>query len=210
MAVTREEVLGRIGRRPAGKDGSAIMERLGRGRDLRHRMTWPGGTMELELQVLTRGETASALAAALVACAARGISESATSPRSIEARVDEELTQILAIAIREPETHERVFKSADELAAVATDDELVTLFGAYSDHRHAVDPDPEEMPAEDFAALEDAIKKKDERLLSDIVFGMPRPWLRTSALRLATSLMGSSTSTSGSSASPSPPPAPVE
>lgn len=188
--------------------GAALLERLGRGRDLRKRVTWPGGTLELDLQVLSRGETADALSAAVSACTARGIDQASTSVRAVEARTDEEITQILARAIRDAETGRPLFASAEELASIATDDELVALFNAYADHRHDVDPDLGEMPEEEFRALEDALKKKDETRFNSIVSTMPRAWLRTSVFRLVTSQTDRSSSTSDSSppALPSDPP----
>lgn len=197
--------------RAAGKNGAAaadLVARLARGRDLRAITTWPGGGLALELQILTRAETADAHAAALAACAARGITETANTPRAIEARADEEMTQILARAIRDPATHAPLFASAEELASVATDDELVALFNSYADHRHAVDPEPAELSEEVVAEIDAALGKADGTRLSAIVSSMPRHWLRSTALRLATSLRSSSTSTSGSSTSqPNDPPA---
>lgn len=202
--MKREDLFKRVAERPPTKPAAELLERIGRGRDLRHRTTWPGGSLELELQVLTRGETAAAHAAAFSACAARGLDHKDMSARAVEARVDEEMVQILAAAIRDPATHERLFRTADELSGVATDDELVALFNAYADHRHSVDPDPELMPESEFAAFEDALKKKDVNRLSAIVSGMPRHWLRSSVLRLATSPTPSSTSIFDSQPSPAP------
>lgn len=204
-----QDRLGRMTAKPAAAprvDGTALLERLARGRDLRQRMAWPGGQLEIELQVLTRAETAAAHAAAIKALEARGIDPKSNTPRAVEAMVDEELTQILARAVRDASTHEPLAASADELAAVATDDELVTLFNAYTDLRQSVDPSPEEMPEEEWGALLAAVKKKDASLLRTTVSSMPPSWLRTSVVRLATSLTPSSSSTESSSTSPSPPP----
>ncbi len=179
--------------------GAWLVERLGRGHSLSRRMKWPGGTLELELRVLTRDEAGAAYLAAMAACAKKGIDDKSTSPRAVEARTDEELVQILVRALRDVDGH-ALFASPDELASIATDDEIVALYEAYSDLRHEVDPLPDEMPEAEFQALEEALKKKDATLLSSIVSSMPRAWLRTSVLRLATSPTPSSSSTPGSSA----------
>lgn len=199
MALSREQLKRTIEGRSV--KGAALLERLARGRDHRRRMTWPGGSLEIELQILTRAETADAHADAIAACAARGLDGKSMNTRAVEAMVDEEITQTLARAVRDPATHEPLTSAAD-LAAVATEDELVALYNAYSDLRHAADPEPDELPEDEFRALEDAVKKKDEHRLNAIVSSMPRPWLRSSVLRLVSSLSPSSISTGDSSSSP--------
>ncbi len=196
--IKREDLFRGLTAAPS-KTGAWLVDRLGRGRALARRTTWPGGSLELELRVLTREEAGAAFAAAMAACAKRGIDEKSTSPRAVEARTDEEVVQILVRALRDLDGHP-LFASADELASIATDDELAALYAAYSDHRQDIDPSPDTMPEADFQALEEAVKKKDETLLSSIVSSMPRAWLRTSVLRLATSPTPSSSSTPVSSA----------
>jgi hypothetical protein len=194
----REEVLRGLTAPARSEAAAGLVARLARGRELRKRLRWPGAQLEVDLQVLTRAETAQAHADAIAACAKRGIDDSSLAPRSIEARADEEMVQILSRAVLDVETGKPLCTSAEELAGVATDDELVALFNAYADHRHAVDPDIGDMPAEELALLDEAIKKKDETLLSRLVSSMPRPWLRSLVVRLATS----PTPSSGSSSPP--------
>ncbi len=200
MALSKQELVKRLTVRPG--NGTALVERLARGRDLRRRMTWPGAGLEIELKVLSSAEASDAHLAAAATITARGLDAKSMNPRSVEALATEEFTEILARAVCDPATHEPLAVCAADLAAAATEDELVALYNAYSDLRHEVDPEPDEMPESEFAAIDAALKKKDATLLSAIVSSMPRPWLRSTVLRLATSLTASSTSTSDSSSSP--------
>lgn len=173
---------------------AALVARLGRGKEHRRRTTWPGGTAEIDLVVLSTAERSEAEAEAANAVAARYASPSNTLVASLATAHDRErLVQYLARAIHEPGGG-RLCTSGAELAALATDEELEQLFVAYDDLKSEVDPDDDDLSSEEWQALIQAIKKKDETRWSAIVSALPRRSLLTTVGRLASSLAASSPS----------------
>lgn len=182
---------------------AAKVARLGRGRDLKTRCTWPGGTLEFDLWVLTQSERNEAEADAARALEARGLDvAAATSPLVLESIMVEKTVHVLAAAMRD-EAGERLFADAAELAEVATDDEVDKLTEMYARHRSRNDPGLGAMSEAELAAVEECIKKKDLIRLSDIASSMPKASLHTLVAMLAISLTGRSSSTFISPALPS-------
>lgn len=185
----------------------AKIARLGRGRDLKTRCVWPGGTLEFDMSVLTQSERTECEAEARAAIVARGLDVSSTSPPIVEAVLVEKAVHVLAAAMRDA-SGGRLFADATELADVATDDEIEQLIGMYGRHRSATDPSIDALSAEELAEIDDCLKKKDVIRLSDIVSRMRPASLPTLVAMLAISLIGKSTSMQASSESPemTPPP----
>lgn len=185
----------KLGRRPA--DVAGIAARLGRGKSLRMDAVWPGGTLPIQLQILTASERAQSVAAAHAALKFRGIEVDGgkLDPLTVETVAVEVAHQVVARAVLDAETGAPLFASAAELGAAATEDEIEALFNLYSDHRQNVDPAPGDLTDEEFRALDEAVKKKDVTRVSDIARSMPRRSLLTTVVRLASSLMDNSTST---------------
>jgi hypothetical protein len=75
---------------------------------------------------------------------------------------DEVLTQILFRALRDFEDPSQPLAAdAKDLRDFMTPDDRSALFDIYSDFRASVDPAPETMDADLYAAIIDAVKKKD-------------------------------------------------
>ncbi len=177
----------------------AKVARLGRGRDLKTRCTWPGGTLEFDFRVLTQAERVEADDNARKALSARGIDPDVDS----ELVWMERATHILALAICDADTGKPLFDSGDELARCATEDELSRLAKLYARHRTATDPDLDALTDDEVAEIEECLKKKDLTALSNIVSCMRPSCLPTLVSLLAISLISKSSSTTHESASPS-------
>lgn len=187
-------------RRQPSPEIEAKIARLGRGRDLKTRCTWPGGALEFDLYVLTQSERSIAEADARQALRAAGLDIAGNSPAVLEAVMVERTVHLLAAAMRDPQTGEPLFASADELAEVATDDEIEKLAELYASHRVATDPSLDALSSEELAEIDECLKKKDPIRLSNIVSHMPPTSLRILVGMLAISLIGKSMSIA-----PSPP-----
>lgn len=206
---SREEITSRAAeanlgaRLHGGADVAALVGRLGRSKPLAHQTTFPGGTLPIELHVLSAAEREECRAAAVDVLKARKIDVASLTPATVTAIAEETIHHILARAIRDPATGEQLFASAEVLARVCTEDEIEALFHRYHDHRKSVDPELEELSAEELEEVTEAIKKKDASRLRDIASSMPRRSLLTLVDQLASSLADSSTSTSSSTPKPS-------
>lgn len=176
-----------------------LVGRLGRGKDLRKPITWPGGSWSLELEVLSAGQRKEADAAAASLMRTRYAPDDQTLVADlVEAKGYERLVQYVWRALIDPETDGRAFETPDELDSIATEAELLALWDAYCEHRDSIDPDPESLGDETFEALVVAIKKKDQSLWSRIASGLPRSSLLILVDRLASSWTDSSSSTQSS------------
>ena len=180
----------------------AMVARLGRGRKLTTPCTWPGGTLDFDLWVLTQAERDECEASAILEVKNRGIDINTRSPVVLETIYIATAIHVIAAAMRDRETGQRVFATAKMLAEVATDDEIEKLTEMYKEHRVANDPNIHGLSDAEVAAIEDAIKKKDLIRLSSIASEMPKPSLLTLAMLLAASLTGKSSSTSFEPPSP--------
>ena len=180
----------------------AMVARLGRGRKLTTPCTWPGGTLAFDLWVLTQAERDECEASAILEVKNRGIDINTRSPVVLETIYIATAIHVIAAAMRDRETGQRVFATAKMLAEVATDDEIEKLTEMYKEHRVANDPNIHGLSDAEVAAIEDAIKKKDLIRLSSIASEMPKPSLLTLAMLLAASLTGKSSSTSFEPPSP--------
>jgi hypothetical protein len=189
-------------RRTVSPAVAAKVARLGRGRDLKTRCTWPGGTLEFDLWVLTQAERNEAEAEAARALEARGLEVSSQSPLVLEAIMVEKTVHVLSAAMRD-EAGDRLFVDAVELAEAATDDEIDKLTEMYARHRSRNDPGLGAMSEAELAEIEDCLKKKDLIRLSGIASSMPKASLHTLVAMLAISLTGRSLNTSTSPAPPS-------
>ena len=180
---------------PSDRKLEGLAARLAHGRNLRHRTTWPGTDVAIAIAVLTQRERSESMAAAIVEIRRRGMDDGKPAPEHVEPAAVEHIVQILARAIRDPDTDARVFADAADLADVATEDEIAVLFTAYGEFRREVDPELTELPADEWQSFMLAVKKKELHRWSAIAFGWPRSWLLTSVDRLATSLTSNSPST---------------
>lgn len=186
--------------RPAPVDQArlkSLAARMGRGRELRKPVAWPGGEGTVALRVLSVAERDAADAAAIQAVGrSYGDDDRVTVRDLADAIARARAAHYLALAIEEPdEPGVPVFSDPEELAAFATEDELTALFNEYADHKSDVDPELVEFNEEEIAIIDQAIKKKDATSLRDIASGLPRSSLLSLVDRLASSLSGSSTST---------------
>jgi hypothetical protein len=174
---------------------SGLVARLTHGRELRRRIKWPGTAVEVDIAVLTQRARSEAVAAAMTQLRAQGIDDGKPAPQHFEHATTEHMVQILARALRDPDTGELVFSGGLELADAATEDEIAILFGEYSAFREEVDPSASSMPQAEWDAFLGAVKKKEPASWSSIASTWPRSWLLTSVDRLATSLTSNSPST---------------
>lgn len=217
--AARDDIAKRAARRPSAPEAAAptndLAARLARGKELRRRTRWPGSEIAIDLVPLTYALRAEAIAEALAALSSRGIDGGNPARELVQHSAAEEIVQILARSIRDPETGEQVFRSGAELGAAATEDEISWLWTEYSSHRQAVDPEREELPEEELERFLEASKKKDAIRGDGIALSWPKHWLHTAAVRLANSLTSSASSTtspaaatSSDSSSEAPPAAP--
>jgi hypothetical protein len=183
-------------------DGPVV--RLAHGRTLRRRTTWPGTAVPISISVLTYRQRAEAMAAGLTQLRARGIDDGKPAPEHVEPALSEHIIQILARALRDPESDELLFAAAEDLADTATEDEVSILFAEYADFRETVAPTLKELPPEEWQRFLSAIKKKEPESWSAIAYAWPQSWLLTTVDRLATSMSSSlpSISSGGESLSP--------
>ncbi len=201
--VVRGAVAREAARGPGERDGEhRLRARLGRGRTLRRRCTWPGSDVEIALAVLTQAERFEAETAAWASLKERGIDPGRPAPEHASPALAEHMVQVLARAIRDPEDDSRVFRSGEELAQVVTEDEMTVLFLAYSEHREAVDPDVTELSEQELDEFVDAAKKKGAEALSTIESSTPRRSLLSLVARLSTCLSSSSSTTPASEERP--------
>ena len=187
-----------VGQEPMSEADSKAA-RLGRGKSLRKPFTWPGGQLGLVLVVLTSLERDDSRAAAFERVKQRKLDPTKLDATTIELVATESVCQMLARAVLDPTTGEPYFSSAEEMRAIATDDEIDALFNLYSDHKRSVDPDIRTISDEEFREIDEAIKKKDVTRLSDIASGLPRRSLLSMVDQLANSLTASSGTTSDES-----------
>lgn len=191
----RDPARAELGRLREERKAEGLAARLAHGRNLRRRITWPGTAVELDLAVLTQRQRSEAMAEAIVELRKRGIDDGKPAPEHLEPAAVEHVVQILARAIRDPDTGAQVFASGTELADAATEDEVGLLFTAYSEFRQEVDPDAEELPAAEWDEFLLAVKKKELDLSNAIASAWRRSWLLSSVGRLASSLTESSWNT---------------
>ena len=178
---------------------SGLAARIRAARTLRRAIQWPGTDIPIGIRILSRGELAEAQVAAAAAVKERGLEEGKLA--SAERVMAEYIVQLLARALYESADPlaPRLFATAQDLDAEATLDEINALFGSYEDLRQEVDPELEELPEEVWKEFLDAVKKKEPTSWNAIASSMPRPWLRSLAIRLASSLASTLPSTESSS-----------
>jgi hypothetical protein len=112
---------------------------------------------------------------------------------------DEYVTQVLFRACRDAEDPEQpLAASPADLRDATTADERTALFDMYQDWRSSVDPSPDELPPAVMAAMEEAVKKKDQGAL--LAFGGRRlsNFLLSTAVQLTSSPTSRSEEPSGS------------
>ena len=163
-----------------------LAARISRGRDLTKVITWPGGTGKVRLRVMsvTQRDQADADALRSILDRYRGDEQNVSVSEIAEQIERARAVHYLAVVL-EDEDGAPLFASPDELAELATEDELICLFNEYADHKAQVDPDLESLSEEAFDALERAIKKKDAESASAIASELPRSSLLTLVARLA-------------------------
>lgn len=188
----------------AERQSNGLLARLSHGRNLRRHTAWPGTEVAIDLAILTQKQRSEATAAAIIELRARGIDDGKPAPDHIEAATVEHIVQILARAIRDPETGAPVFASGAELAEAATEDEVAMLFGLYSDFRGEVDPEGTDLSEAEWTAFVVAVKKKEQTRWNAIAYSWPRTWLLSSVDRLAISLSSNSWSTDSVGEPPTP------
>lgn len=184
------------------RQSDGVIARFAHGRSLRRQTSWPGAGVPIAIAVLTQRERSEAMAAAIVELRARGIDDGKPAPEHVEPAAVEHIVQILARAVRDPASDQRIFASGQELSEAATEDEIAALFAEYSDFRQSVDPAMAEVSPAEWARFEQAVKKKEAVTWSVIASAWPRSWLLTTVDRLAISLISNSPSTSSDGESP--------
>jgi hypothetical protein len=158
----------------------AMAERVGRGKNLRTTTTWPGGTVAIEIEVLSSIELDEAIVAASLKVAdLYGKNDGVGVQEVMQSTERHKMIQIVWRALKEPGSPDRVFKTADDLGRLATDDEIFALFMAYCAHKTSVDPEFSGLTKQEIDAIEAAIKKKDAIQLRLIASGSPRESLLT-------------------------------
>jgi hypothetical protein len=152
---------------------AALVERLGRGKDLWRDFTFPGTDVRVRVAVLTTTEVQEAFAAGHQRFKELGIE---VSVLSAEEFTGEQVTQLLARACSNPDEPidggrgrcAPFFADAGECRDVLTSDERAALFDLYLEVRADVRPDPEELDSETMTLIEEAQKKRDPSLLRGI------------------------------------------
>lgn len=186
---TRDAIAGRaqLGRTASAPSGLAA--RIRAARNLRRAIRWPGTDIEIGVRILSRQDLAEAQAAAALIVKGRGIDESKMTVDQAN-RVGAEYTvQVLWRALYESPAPDapRLFATAADLDAEATEDEVFSLLSAYDEFRVEMDPELEELPAQQWEAFVESVKKKEASRSSSIASSMPRPWLLSLVSRLASS-----------------------
>ncbi len=198
--ATRDDIARRFaaGREAIAPEGLAA--RIVAARSLKKVIKWPGTDIDVSIQVLSRRDLAESQAASIQALKHRGIDELKPAAGHVEQIGAEYVLQILSRALYEPDGSKRLFASVEDFASVVTEAELYQLSAVYTDLLIDTDPSPEDLPDDKYDEFVEAAKKKGPMHLSAIVSSMPKSWLPTLAVRLATSL-GSSFSNTESSES---------
>ena len=118
---------------------------------------FPGTDQDAGLRVLTNAERQQALFATEDHFRKHGIEFSAAT---VEAFEDENTTQMLALALRDPVQTDRTFAAgADELRGLLTRDEKNELVAAYEEFEQEVSPSASDLTGEELDELLEALKK---------------------------------------------------
>lgn len=191
----RQAQQGRIGGAAADAKAARIAASLGRKREAFVDVAWPGGSRVVRIEILSSPEMADAVASAADRLAQKFGDRKASALDALELRKRAQMTEIVARAVKDPETGDRLFDSVDtlELARV-TDDEVGSLWMQYDALEQEIDPDPSKVEPEVLAAFVDAAKKKDAVTLRRIASDSPITSLPTLVEQLVICLTGKSSS----------------
>ncbi len=201
IARSRERGFGQ-----AATSASGVAAQIRAARKLRKKIRWPGTDIEIGLKILSQSEIDEAHAAARSYLAAVGIESGEVAKKAdlIEAdTVGAAVTvQLLARALFESAAEDapRLYPIAEDFAKDVTAKEMDHLLDEYLSHELEIDS-LGDLPEEVFEQFCEAAKKKDRATLNSTAGAMPWRWLRSTAVRLATSLTSSSSTPSSSTSS---------
>lgn len=121
---------------------------------------YPGTDQAVAIRVLTNAEIQAALFATVEHFKRAGIEVNAAT---VEAFDDEHTTQLLAVALRDPDDPGQPFATnAHQLRGLMTSDEKEILVDAYEAFKAEVSPSPDEMSEDELLRLCEELKKKPE------------------------------------------------
>jgi hypothetical protein len=178
-----------------------LIERLGRGKQTFHDFVWPGGTLMVRLRKLTDSEVQLATAAAVKRFADIGFE---LIPEASDDFANEIVVQRLWRGLEDPSQPfedsrfgrcAQLYASADDFRAVTQVEERSAVFDEYCDLAEDTDPAPARLDAKTLSAIEDAVKKKDERALRGYGSSTLRAYLLTTDSPPESSPTGKSGST---------------
>jgi hypothetical protein len=146
---------------PEAARAETRLEACRKGRIVLHRRTWPGTNLALQLRVLLGDEVQAALAAAYLHF--RDVLKvPPDSLQTVQPFEDEVALQLLHRACRDPENAAATFAISDaDLRDNTTVDERVLMVREYEAIAAVANPSPDSLSPEEFAAIVDAVKKKD-------------------------------------------------
>ncbi len=135
----------------------SLLEKLKGGKRNTRKIPFPGTDQDVALQVLSNAEKQDALFATEDLFKKKGIRISTTT---VEAYEDENATQILARALRDPQDPETPFSgNADELRTLLTTGEKDLLVEAYDSFEKEVSPSAKDLTEAELEELVDTLKK---------------------------------------------------
>lgn len=154
---------------------------------------WPGHPdIRLKIASLTCSQVLECRGAAEAELKRHGIADTALNA---DAKEEETATQVLGRVLRDADDPRRPFtETIDELRDNMSPDQRAELFERWNDHRLATDPAPSELGQELLAAVDEAIKKKDRKLLRSFGSAVLASFLLTTAAQPSISPTGKSES----------------
>lgn len=139
---------------------SSLLEKLKGGKRNTRKIKFPGTDQDMVLRVLSNAEIQEALFATENRFKAKKIKISSTT---VEAYEDENATQILFRALRDPQDPDRPFaENADELRKLLTRDEKDILVDAYNGLEKEVSPSVTKLSEKELEDLFEGLKKTPE------------------------------------------------
>jgi hypothetical protein len=136
-----------------------IWERLLQGKQSHVDIGWPGKPdVRVRVCVLNSAEEQMASAGAYKRFEEIGMP---INPLTVEEYNSEEVTQRLALALRDPSTGELAFDDASRLRDISTVGERLFLHAEYQALAADAMPDIDKLTEEEFARIDEAVKKKD-------------------------------------------------
>lgn len=183
----------------AAADPASTAARLRAARQLVTRIVFPGTDLQIGLRLLSQRELEQAQGAAHVALKARGIDSGSPEKGHLDQLGAEVWAQLLCRALFESDEPGAalLFRTVDELKAEILPVELERLTDEYTALEDARRDRIDDYTGEEITRIVEAVKKKGETLLRDIVSNLPRSYRRSLAGQLASLPTSSSSNTSG-------------